>query len=97
MRERHVCPKCQHNRILFINKVPDRDDVGFQAAAIAIVTQRGVGLFGGDRVGIAGALSACVCRRCGFTELYTQAPESIPIDGEDVQELIGAEPREPYR
>jgi predicted nucleic-acid-binding Zn-ribbon protein len=27
-----------------------------------------------------GALEAYVCRRCGFTELYTQSASALPVD-----------------
>lgn len=43
----------------------------------------------------AGLVEAYVCKACGFTELYTRDPESIPADGEIVRELVG--PEKPYR
>lgn len=97
MRETHVCPKCRHNHILRIAAVPDQDgDHGTKNFQIA-VTFAGKGWFGGDRTSTAGTLYAYVCRRCGFTELYTDAPQSIPVDGHYVEEVVGPEPDAPYR
>ena len=74
MRESCVCPKCHHNRILQIAAVPDADgDNGTKNLHIA-VTFAGQGWLGGDRTTTAGTLSASVCRRCGYTELYTTRP-----------------------
>jgi hypothetical protein len=97
MRERCVCPKCQHNHILFIGEVPELDENGIHPAMIAVTLLRGAGWFGGDQLGTAGRLQACVCRRCGFTEFYTLGPQTIPIDGKLVRELVGPEPEGPYR
>jgi predicted nucleic-acid-binding Zn-ribbon protein len=97
MRESCVCPKCHHNRILQIAAVPDADgDNGTRNLHIA-VTFAGRGWLGGDQTTTAGTLSASVCRRCGYTELYTDSPATIPIDGRYVKELVGPEPEGPYR
>ena len=45
----------------------------------------------------AGLVQACICRGRDYTELYTKAPQSIPVDGTFVQELIGPESQGPYR
>jgi hypothetical protein len=42
----------------------------------------------------AGLVEAYVCRACGFTELYTRDPESIPVDGTVIR-AIGPEVEEP--
>jgi predicted nucleic-acid-binding Zn-ribbon protein len=93
MRKRHVCPKCQHNRILLVESVADagshRWDVNPANVAIALAEP-------GITVG-AGKLSAAVCRSCGYTELYAADPASIPVDGKYVREVIGPEPVGPYR
>ena len=96
MRESHTCPKCHHNRILRIAKVPDNDGEYSTKNLEIAVTFLGDGFFG-EKTGTAGAVSACVCRRCGFTELYTEHPDTVPIDGRYVQELVGPEPETPYR
>jgi hypothetical protein len=43
-----------------------------------------------------GVFEAVVCARCGFTELYIDAPEKIPVDGRVVT-LLEASDRGPYR
>ncbi len=96
MRQRHVCPKCQHNRILLAAMVPDVDDTGIRSLHVAAV-KVGEGWFAGDKLERAGQLEATVCRRCGYTELYTKSPEQIPVDGTYVRELVGPEPSDPYR
>lgn len=96
MRQSHVCPKCHFNRVLFVAEVPDADgQYRYQIAAAAIAVSS-TGIFGNDKLGPVGALSSCICRRCGYTELYTVGFEHIPVDGRYVQELVGPEP-EPYR
>jgi len=98
MRESHTCPKCRFNRVLWIAEVPDTDGNLIYPAMIASTVLRGVGFLGGDRQATAGLLSACVCRRCGYTELYTANAGNIPIDGQHISELVGPEPSEtPYR
>jgi predicted nucleic-acid-binding Zn-ribbon protein len=96
MRESHVCPKCRHNHILQIATVPDNDGEYSTKNLQIAVTFLGEGWFG-DKLGTGGTVSACVCRRCGYTELYTKRPETLPIDGRYVKELIGPEPEGPYR
>jgi predicted nucleic-acid-binding Zn-ribbon protein len=100
MRESHVCPKCRFNRVLWIAQVPEAGSRVDGSANIARTVLRGVGFLGGDTYAFssAGDLSACVCRRCGYTELYTTNVEAIPIDGRLVSELVGPEPSDaPYR
>jgi hypothetical protein len=44
-----------------------------------------------------GILEAYACRRCGFTELYTQRPDEIPIDEDHATEIFDVESDTPYR
>lgn len=44
-----------------------------------------------------GALVAYVCRACGFTEMYADRPEDIPIGPEFGTELVRASGGGPYR
>lgn len=90
------CPKCHHNRILQIASVPDRDDTGIRHMHVAQAPNPDTGFFAAAMRTI-GRLTAAVCRRCGYTELYTIAPASIPVDGEWVKEIVGPEPEGPYR
>jgi hypothetical protein len=46
----------------------------------------------------AGKLSAAVCKQCGYTELHTNGPELIPVNGRNVREVVGPESSSPpYR
>ena len=96
MREKHVCPKCRHNRILMIDAVPFIGPSGAIGHAAIAKTYVGEG-FLGEKLGTTGLLSAAVCRRCGFTELYTLAPESIEVDDRYIREVVGPEQNDPYR
>jgi predicted nucleic-acid-binding Zn-ribbon protein len=112
MKQSKTCPKCKHNRILFIDQVAD------QTGTQGVVLSQGIEpepkvqaslpwriarsenpnkSFWSMEVITAGLVEACVCRGCGYTELYTKDPSQIPVDGKYVQELIGPEKDEPYR
>lgn len=90
MQHRHLCPKCGHNHILLIARVADGLYSAAKVMNLAIVPF-------GDAVTTHGPLSAATCRRCGFTELYVAHPETIPVDGTYVREVVGPEPTAPYR
>ncbi|MFT3697064.1 MAG: hypothetical protein QM831_28235 [Kofleriaceae bacterium] len=98
MRTNHICPKCKHNRILLVANIPDNDgEYGDKPLRVAFAFT-GTGFFGGDKTTPVGHLRACVCRRCGYTELYVDEPDKIPIDGRYISELVGPEPEDsPYR
>jgi predicted nucleic-acid-binding Zn-ribbon protein len=97
MRQSHICPKCHHNHVLLIDKIPDTGEYSTELRELHIATIFvGTSWLGDDKFDRAGKLKACVCRRCGFTELYASMPDQIPIDGLGVREAIGAEPS-PYR
>lgn len=91
MQQSHTCPKCHHDRILFIRDVLDQ---GGGPAHLTHVP--GGTFFGMKTVERAGKQVAYVCRRCGYTEYYTLGAGEIPIDGDIVVELV-APPKEPYR
>ena len=42
-----------------------------------------------------GIIEACICRKCGFTEMYTRDAASIPLS--DTVRLLEAEPGKGYR
>jgi predicted nucleic-acid-binding Zn-ribbon protein len=97
MREHHICPKCHHNHILLIERVPDTGEFSNEIRELHIATVTvGHGWLGDEKLDRAGKLTACVCQKCGFTELYARMPGAIPIDGVNVREVIGEEPM-PYR
>lgn len=98
MRTNHLCPKCKYNRILNIANVPDRNGEYADASLRIAFAFVGTGFLGGDKTTPVGHVRACVCRRCGYTELYTDNPETIPVDGRYISELVGPEPSDtPYR
>ena len=99
MRKRHVCPKCQHNHILLIEAVPDTGEFSTEIRPLHVaIAFAGEGWFG-DKTKTAGRLSAAVCRKCGYTELYTVDAPLIPVDGKYVREVVGPDQGEqsPYR
>ncbi len=99
MKNTRRCPKCQHDRILYVARVADRygehrNAEQSTAMRIAHYEKSAGSLFGlalttTER---AGELEAGVCRRCGYTELYTKNPQDIVIDGVNVVELVASAP-----
>ncbi len=95
MKNTHRCPKCQHDRILYIANVADRYGEHLNSDAsvpmkIAHYTKDvgkvlGFALTRSER---AGELEAGVCPRCGYTELYVKQPADIIVDGVNVRELV---------
>jgi len=95
MRQTHVCPKCQHNRILLIETVNDRSGEYDRNYEMHIAQMDDENRYGAKSM--FGKVSAVVCKSCGHTELFVAKPSSIPIDGMAVRELVGHEPQGPYR
>jgi predicted nucleic-acid-binding Zn-ribbon protein len=94
MKTTHRCPKCQHDRILYIACVADRygdHSSTDQSAPMKIAHyQRSLGTLLGmalSRSESAGEVEAGVCRSCGYTEFYTKDPGNIIVDGVYVREL----------
>jgi len=75
MRESHKCTKCHHGEVLFVSQLADRDDRDVVRPLVLHVLE-----FGWKDDTELGRLQAYVCRKCGFTELYTAEVGSIPID-----------------
>lgn len=97
MREKLVCPKCKHNHILLVAGIPDIVEPGLAPWYLKVaVVPAPKGFLEPETKG-AGHLAAAVCKRCGYTELYTLDPQSIPVDGKHVREAVGPEPEQPYR
>jgi ribosomal protein S27AE len=108
MRDRHVCPKCNHNHILHLPEVADRVGDGAEPVggrkrnesertssfawrlARHAEAYRTLGL-PSIKETVAGLVEAYVCKKCGFTEFYARDPESIPVDGTYIRELVGPE------
>ena len=82
-----------HSQILFIREVADVSHVFDQRIEAWQIAR----LPPGSSVPTAGYVQACVCRSCGFTELYTYEPDRIPIDGVQVALLEAPAGEDPYR
>ena len=90
MRKTHACPKCQHTHILLIESVPDMGEVSTEIRRLHIAKIFvGERYFGCEKVDTAGALTAAMCRSCGYTEFYVEDPGSVPIDNKYVREVVG--------
>jgi hypothetical protein len=106
-----TCRVCRHNVILHVTEVADvlgdwaDSEVPLGASppqramlpTVAWRIARTQGIGGHARQYVYGLVEAFVCKRCGYTELYTREPDSIPIDGHYVREVRGPEPAGPYR
>src|SRR5690349_24504492 len=106
------CPSIEHNHIRHVVEFADRawtrasPQIGerpefhspgrYHPLRIARIANPNDWLLTSDEAAV-GLVEAYVCRRCGFTELYTRGPERILPDGEQVRELVGPEPQGPYR
>ncbi len=88
MRTTHTCPRCQHDRVLLIDEVPERGDMNMLRPLSIATAVIGKTFMGEEKLGPVGALSAAVCRKCGYAELYVTDPASIPVDGVRVREVV---------
>jgi predicted nucleic-acid-binding Zn-ribbon protein len=95
MRERHICPKCDGRRILLVDMIPDTAGAALDNRPLNIAVDASKTWYGEHRLPV-GRLTAAVCRQCGYTELYTADPGSIPVDNKYVREVVGPDPT-PYR
>jgi hypothetical protein len=99
MKKTLRCPKCDHNRLLHIRNpfpVLVRSDVGMSSATPALAQTAPTRTpsvlpdwLNTAKPRVAGDVDAAMCRSCGYLELYCMNPESIPVDGEYVVELVG--------
>ena len=100
MRKTGICPKCSHNRLIHVGSVADTGSTQYHSHIedmhLAVLVT-GIGFFGDEKRESVGKLSAIMCRRCGFTELYVLDPESVQPDGKYITELAGPPPAAPYR
>ena len=98
MRETHVCPRCRHDHVLLIERIPDTDGSPYTIGSLHVMGRitKSAGFISDPEAEFAGKLQAVVCKRCGYTELYALHPEKIPVDGKHVREVV-AKQAEPYR
>lgn len=98
MRKTGICPKCTHNELVHVGAVADTGEYPSEIRDMYLaVVYMGDGFFGGEKRERAGKLSAIVCRRCGFTELYVVDPQSLQIDGKYITKINGPDPSGPFR
>jgi hypothetical protein len=99
MRDSRRCPKCSHHEIVFLPSIPDR--IGSVAGAGTVTSlaigKREVEGWLGPAFEAIGQFAACICRRCGFTELYAWQPELIPVNDIPGAQLLVGKPPSPYR
>lgn len=95
MKTTHRCPKCQHDRILYILQIADRyGDTSNQEQSVPMKIahyQKSLGSVFGLAMTTterAGELEAGVCARCGYTEFYVKSAADIIVDGKYVRELF---------
>ncbi|MCA9596499.1 MAG: hypothetical protein KC776_24455 [Myxococcales bacterium] len=89
MRTTHRCPKCDYRQVLHIPRLVDlvAMPLGSELPAVRELARVENPGKGKARVIRMGVLEAYVCASCGFTELYTQNPEHIVVDGNVVRRL----------
>jgi predicted nucleic-acid-binding Zn-ribbon protein len=73
MRASHVCPKCHHREVLFVPHIADRDDRDNVKPLTLHVKHHD---WKDDELG---EIQAYVCRKCGYTELYTAKADTLPV------------------
>ena len=98
MKTTHRCPKCQHDRILYIATVADRYGEHLNQDASVPMKIAHYEKSAGNLCGLAltrteraGEHEAGVCPACGYTELYTKNPADIIVDGANVRELVASQ------
>ena len=98
MKRTNICPKCQHNEVLFLREVNDETQDTSERWRIGRIREERKGTFRTKTmITITGLVQAYVCRQCGYTEFYTQGPERIEADGKTIELLKGPEPSGPYQ
>ena len=88
MKKTGVCPKCNSNKIGYLENVIQRTeaDIGSQAvrghcpAPLGIERSGSEGFLKVIKVGPVGMLEAYICSSCGFYETYIKEPSSVSYD-----------------
>lgn len=87
MRHTHRCPKCQHPEVLYLPHLADtqRDHLAAHISSTwTSLTHHG-------------RFEAYLCRACGYTELYAQRPDQIPVKDIPGAKLLVSEKGKSYR
>jgi predicted nucleic-acid-binding Zn-ribbon protein len=75
MKSTKTCPKCQGREIIFIPQLADRDDKDVVRPFVVHV----VHYDWRDDMEM-GVVRAYICRKCGYTELYTADARALPVE-----------------
>lgn len=98
MRKTGICTKCSNNQLLHVGAVADTGEYSSEIREMHLaILFTGIGFFGDEKRASAGRLSAVVCRKCGYSELYVLDPESITPDNKYVTEIVGPASTGPLR
>lgn len=76
MKRTRTCPKCNSAEVIEDVKVLDRGHGNYDAGELAVAAYRtpDAFMFKGKR---ATSVSAWVCARCGYMELYADSPQNL--------------------
>lgn len=76
MRQNRSCPKCESKDVIEDAYVLDRGHMNGDAGELALATYKkpDAFLFKGKR---STAISAWVCGKCGYLELYADSPQML--------------------
>jgi hypothetical protein len=100
MRKIHICPRCDHDEIVYVPQIVDRAGGAVHPLALWVGVRRRIEARK-EKVEYNapfGQLSAYVCRRCGYTELYVADVEQLKLeDLPGATVLRGARREGPYR
>lgn len=86
MRDSKQCPKCRHNKIVYIPRI--------ELGANHRLTAHFHGRAHSDAV--AGDFWCLICQRCGYTETYALHPEQIRVDQIDGAMVVEGPPPPSY-
>ncbi|MEZ4236420.1 MAG: hypothetical protein R3F59_09715 [Myxococcota bacterium] len=93
MKKTGKCPKCGETPVMRLPRVPDLSRNG-----VSSVRLYHPGLLDALQGRVAtGTLEAWVCPECGYTELYTDQPRTIPLQHIEGAELVWAPEAEAER
>jgi len=99
MREGN-CALCDHDEVVASRLTEFSGDRDLNARPLAITHAVKKSSWFGDRPdpdrGI-GILTAYMCRRCGFVQMFASQPASVPIDDGETELVKGKPPPAPYR
>ena len=98
MRKSGICTKCTSNDLVHVGAVADvsgRHNTTNMEMHLAIMFV-GDG-FLGEKTERVGKVSAVVCHKCGYTELYVVDPTSIQPDGKYITSMTGPASTTPHR